>query len=92
MPLQSKVPINHSIQVNDLNLLEIVPLELDLMESVVTVFPGYLISKNEKKVANKILNVETYIKILLFKKLERKTKIKKLIKGKKTGSKYILSF
>ena len=51
-----------------------------------------LISKNEKKVANKILNVETYTKILLFKKLERKTKIKKLIKGKKTGSKYILSF
>ena len=51
-----------------------------------------LISKNEKKVANKILNVDTYIKIFLFKKLERKTKIKKLIKGKKIGSKYILSF
>ena len=51
-----------------------------------------LVSKNEKKVAKKILNVDIYIKILLFKKLERKTKIKKLIKGKKIGSKYILSF
>ena len=51
-----------------------------------------LVSKNEKKVAKKILNVDIYIKILLFKKLERKTKIKKLIKGKKIESKYILSF
>tara|TARA_Y100000310_G_C20094245_1_gene539704 strand:- start:288 stop:467 length:180 start_codon:yes stop_codon:yes gene_type:complete len=59
---------------------------------VVLLFIISLISKNEKKVANKILNVDTYIKIFLFKKLERKTKIKKLIKGKKIGSKYILSF
>ena len=59
---------------------------------MVLLFIISLISKNEKKVANKILNVDTYIKIFLFKKLERKTKIKKLIKGKKIGSKYILSF
>tara|TARA_B100001123_G_C15308280_1_gene1023480 strand:- start:2551 stop:2688 length:138 start_codon:yes stop_codon:yes gene_type:complete len=43
-------------------------------------------------VAKKILKVETKSRIFLFNKLENKTKIKKLINGKKTGSKYILSF
>ena len=65
MPLQSKVPINHSIQVNDLNLLEIVPLELDLIESVVTVFPSYLISKNEihldQQISAQLLLTSSYL-------------------------------
>ena len=51
-----------------------------------------LIIINESKVDKKILNIEIYIKSFLFKKLIKKTIIKKLIKGKKTGNKYILSF
>ena len=47
IPIQSNVPINQSIQVDDLIHLRIIPLELDLIESVFTVFPENLITKNE---------------------------------------------